>query len=367
MIFFGAIIIYPIVYPLPYTKEVLKKVPVAVVDMDQSQMSRRLIRMMDAHEMLRVAARPPSMEEAQELFYEGTINGFIVIPKDFSKEIVRGRQAVVSAYCDASYFLLYRQVLTGVIYSVGTTSAGIDIRRAMAKGSPLGQAMKAREPLPVLSIPLFNPGGGYATYAVPPVLLLILQQTLLIGIGMMQGTARESKGGRARSGTPAHPGNGGPLSLILGKAMAYLTIYLFHAVYIVVILFRLYRFPQRGNFVDVIFFFLPFLLSIIFLGFAASAFFKERETSMIVLLCTSIPAVFLAGFSWPAEAIPRWLRALSFLLPTTAGIDGFLKINNMGASLSDVSFQWCLLWALCAVYLAAAWLATKMTQARDFA
>lgn len=348
LIFFGAMVIYPIVYPVPYSKEVLKEVPIAVVDLDHSQLSRRLIRMLDAQELLLVAARPAGLEEARDLFYRGRIEGIVVIAEDFTRKILKGDQATVTAYCDASYFLLYRQVLTGVLHATGTISAGIEIRRAMAEGVPAMGAYAERDPLPLLSLPLFNPGSGYATYAVPPVMLLILQQTLLIGIGMMQGTRREQKSAAAVP-TP-HQHNGEAVGQLLGRSMAYLSIYIFHAVYITVILFRFYRFPQQGRISDVLLFLLPFLLSIIFLGLAISVFFRERETSMVVLLCTSIPAVFLAGFSWPAEAIPHWLRLVSFLIPSTAGIDGFLKINAMGATLREVARQWWILWGLALVY-----------------
>lgn len=356
LIFFGAILIYPVIYPIPYEKEVLKEVPIAVVDMDHSRWSRDLARMMDAHELLRVVARPATREEAEKLFYAGNVNGFVVIPEDFSKDILLGRQAIVAAYCDVSYFLLYRQVLTGVVQSTGTLSAGIEVRRAMVKGAGPAGAAKAREPIPLLSIPLFNPGSGYATYAVPPVLLIVLQQTLLIGIGMMQGTARSRRLRR-----PAGAREPGPVSQTLGKMMAYLTIYLFHVIYIVVVLFRFYRFPQRGSVPDTMLFLLPFVISVIFLGLTVSAFFKERETSMVVLLCTSVPAVFLVGFSWPPEAIPGALRLFSFLIPSTAGVDGFLKINCMGASLREVATQWGTLWGLSLAYFVGACLTRRMT------
>jgi ABC-2 type transport system permease protein len=352
LIFFGAIIVYPIVYPVPYSKEVLKNVPIAVIDMDHSQASRQLTRMMDAHELLGVAARPANMEEAERLFYNGDVNGFVLIPEDFSKDIAKGRQPTVTAYCDASYFLLYRQVLTGVVHSVGTMSAGIEVRRAMAKGAPQSKALRAREPLPLLSFPLFNPGSGYATYAVPPVLLLILQQTLLIGIGMMQGTANKPTAGETNPDKHV-------AAQLLGKTTAYLSIYLFHVLYIVGILFQFYRFPRRGSLCEIMLFLLPFLLSVIFLSLAVSVFFRERETSMIVLLCTSIPAVFLTGFTWPVEAIPHWLRALSLLIPSTTGVDGFLKITCMGATIHEVVFQWGTLWGLSLVYFLCAWLTER--------
>jgi len=360
LILFGAILIYPFFYPFPYSAEVLKKVPVGVVDLDRSQLSRRLIRMMDAHEMLSVTARPVSLEEAEDLFYKGDIKGIVVIPSRFERDIMKGRQARVAAYCDAGYFLRYRQVLTGVLYSTGTLSAGVAVKRMTAKGIPRQQAMIKRDPLPLLQVPLFNPAGGYATYAVPPVLILILQQTLLIGIGMVGGTKRERR-----------PDNGvspisekkavGRVSLLVGKVLAYFSIYLVHVVYIAAILFRFYRFPQRGTLVEVILFLTPFLFSVISLGLAASVLFKTREASMTMLLFTSLPVLFLAGFSWPVESIPSWLRFFSLFIPSTSGIDGFLRIVCMGASLKEVGPQWVILWGLSISYFFMAWFFLRLS------
>ncbi len=361
LIFFGAILVYPIIYPIPYSSEVLKETPVAVVDLDHSQLSRKLIRMLEANEFLHITSRPTSLAEARNQFYKGIINGIVVIPEDFTRNIFRGKQATVSAYCDASYFLLYRQVLTGVIYTTSTFSAGIEIKRMMAKGFTQGQAMAARDPLPLISYPLFNPAGGYASYVVPPVMLLILQQTLLIGIGMLGGTAREQKGHHfLLSGDNSI----GALSHVLGKGAAYLSLYILHAIYFFVVLFRFYRFPQRGEPLDLLLFMLPFLISVIFLGMTLSTLFRNREISMVALLFTTIPAIFLAGFSWPVESIPQWLRTLSFLIPSTVGIDGFLKLNIMGATLREVGPQWMTLWGLSILYFILACLSMKIILSR---
>ena len=140
------------------------------------------------------------------------------------------------------------------------------------------------------------------------------------------------------------------VSLVLGKAGAYLSIYLVHAVYFFNILFRFYHFPQKGDPLALVLFTLPYLLACIFLAQAFAGFFKDRETSMIVLLFSSIPALFLSGFSWPKSSIPDWLNHLALLLPSTSAIDGFLRINQMGASLKDVSSNLGILLGLVAVY-----------------
>ncbi|MCE5265885.1 MAG: ABC transporter permease [Deltaproteobacteria bacterium] len=344
LVFVGAIVVYSFFYPLPYLPQVLRDVPVVVVDQDGSPLSRKLVRMCDAHPFLRVTGYVGSVPEAESRVREGQIGGLIVIPEGFAREIARGGQATVGLYADAGYFLVYRQVMTGMVTAARTLSAGVKIRRFQAGGKTEHQARAAQRPLSLITMPLFNPSEGYASYVVPAILVLILQQTLLIGIGMVGGTAREN----AKPGTDRV--TCGPLAIITGKASAYLSLYMVNAVYYFFVVFGIYGFPQRGAPLTVMLFLLPFLLSIILLGLTLEGLFSRRETAIQVLLITSLPAVFLAGFSWPVEAIPSWLRWLSFLIPSTAGIEGFLQINEMGATLHDVKEEWLVLWGLCAFY-----------------
>lgn len=358
LIFFGAIFFYSIFYPMPYTNEVLKDAPLAVVDLDHSSLSRQLSRMVDTHESTKVAAQAPSQLEAEQLFFARKVHGILLIPHDFERTILRKEQSSVVVYGDASYFLLYQQVMTGVAVATSTLSAGIEIKRMQAGGFSEAQAKELRDPLPLVTVALFNPSGGYASYVVPAVLVMILQQTLLIGIGMLGGTAREDR----EQSPDTHPsqGNLSPLgegtgyriviAHVLGKSAAYFSLYLFNAAYYFIVLPRLYNFPQRGNLLDLALLVLPFLLAVIFLGLALATLFRRREASMFALMFTSLPALFLTGFSWPKESIPLWLRAVSYLLPSTAGTDGLLRINQMGASLLDVRFDLLALWGLVGLY-----------------
>ena len=355
MIFFGAIFFYSIFYPLPYANEVLKDAPLAVVDLDHSSLSRQLARMVDAHESTRVTAQVASQ---LEVFFGRKVHGILIIPHDFERTILRKEQSSVSVYSDASYFLLYQQVMTGVAVATGTLSAGIEIKRMQAGGFSEAQAKNLRDPLQLVAVALFNPSGGYASYVVPAVLVMILQQTLLIGIGMLAGTAREDRE-RNAAPNPAYghlfskgegTGYGTVIAHVLGKSAAYFSIYLFNSAYYFVVLPRLYNFPQRINPLDLALLVLPFLLAVIFLGLSLATLFRHREASMLALMFTSLPALFLAGFSWPKESIPVWLRGVSYLLPSTVGTDGLLRINQMGASLQELRFDVLVLWGLVVLY-----------------
>jgi ABC-2 type transport system permease protein len=382
----AAVFLYAFFYPVPYLPQVLREVPVAVVDQDRTPLSRQLVRMADAHALLRVAERPASLAEAEALVRAGQVGGILVVPAGFERDVQQGRRARVGVFADASYFLVYRQVATGFLEAVGTLSAGIDIRRLEARGRTAAAARDLRDPVPLLVRPLFNPTEGYASYVVPAVLVLILQQTLLIGIGLLGGTAAEMspRGALSPRGAPFEPGDEGSaipadpsgpgqpeslrmtgaLSRLLGRTLFHLALYSLYAGLFFTVVYRVYGFPERSRALDLSLFALPFLLACIFLALALSCLFTRRETAMQVLLFTSLPSVFLAGFAWPLEAVPAWLRGVSLLVPSTTGIAGVLRLTEMGAGLRHVRFEWLVLWALAAAYFVLAWLAERRSAAR---
>jgi ABC-2 type transport system permease protein len=365
LILVGALALYAVFYPIPYRANVLERVPVVVVDQDQSDLSRRLVRMVDEHPLTAVVGQAGSLLEAEKAVQEGRAGGVLVIPAEFERCVRRGEQAHVGAFADASYFLVYRQALTGMLEATGTLSAGIEVRRLMAEGIPAERAMKARDPLPLVSRPLFNSAEGYAAYIVPAVLVLIPQQTLLVGMGLVGGTRRETYVGRLlRAGVsggsedPPYTRSDTGLATLTARAFAYYALYLVHGLFYFGVVYRLYGFPVRADAWTLLQFGTPFLLSVIFLGLTLRAAFRSREMALQALLFTSLPALFLSGFAWPTEALPAWLATFAKAIPSTSAIPGFLRLTQMGASLSDVGAEWLTLWGLCGAYFVAAWMVT---------
>lgn len=344
----GASLIYPLVYSLSYNPEVLKETPVAVIDNDFSSTSRQLIRMIDATQEVKVSARLTNMEEAKDLFLSGKVHGIIQIPEDFNKKIIRGEQSFVNLYADGGYFLIYKQVYQAVVYASGTMGAGIELKKLVLKGMPESEALAQVKGVNHVSTGLYNPSSGYGTYAMPAVLILVLQQVFLMIIGMLGGTEKEK--GAVHYLLPHASKRGGALRVLLGKTGAFFSLALILVFYLLFIIVRSFDFPMNGELKDVLLFIVPFLLSVIFLGFILASFFKNRENSMLFLLFTAIPFMFLSGFSWPVEAFPFGLEMFSNIIPTTPAIQGYLKINQMGASLHEAGAEWLHLWILTFVY-----------------
>lgn len=364
LIFFMAVFAYPLVYSIAYMNNVVRDLPVSMVDMDNSVTSRQMTRMLGATKEIAVAQEVGSMREAKQLFWDGESKGVVVIPEGFEKNLLKGTQTSISVYCDASYFLIYKETLTGLIQSSGTLSAGVEIKRLMAIGVGEEMAMKQRDPMPSKFYTLYNPAGSYGSYVMPGIILVILQQTLLIGIGMIGGAGKERINNEdVSSGIKFRPGM---FSVVLGKAFAFLLVYLPNLAFTLIYLPKLFGFPDKGSFVDICIILIPFMLSVIFLGIMISMLFRRREHSIMVLVFVSPIVLFLSGMSWPSTSIPPLLYQVAHIFPSTLMIPAFLRIRSMGVSIQDVSYELTFLLIQMIVYFLLAALVYKITMIRQY-
>lgn len=338
VMFVLGMIAYPVAYSIGYMKEVVKDVPVAVVDLDHTSLSRQLSRMVDATEQVSVTIKPSSLTEAQDLFYKGEVAGVFLIPNGFEKNIYSGRQGGVTVYSDAGHFLLYKQVLAGGLYGSQVLGAGIEIKNMLQKGKTLQQAMDAREPLTVNVYSLYNPNGGYASFVVPGILIIVIQQTLLIGIGVLWAKHRERKSYHYLKAAVNQ--RWASLKLVIGQSSAYVALYLFTSFLILGLFYNIMNFPDKSGFWPVFYLLIPYLFSISFLGMAIGVMFKKRVHALLFLVFISPSVFFISGASWPAEALPPLLKAASYILPSTPMINAFLRLRVYGAGLQSISAEY---------------------------
>ncbi|MGV1757404.1 ABC transporter permease [Rhizobium sp. A22-96] len=339
-----ATIIYAAFYPQPYRTEALRHVPIAVVDLDGTDSSRQLIRRVDASADVAVGGVFPDQASAEREVYARDLYGILVIPQYFERDLLHNRQSPIALYADASYFLIYQRISGGVTAVAKTMGAEVETARLIAINVDPRIATAAADPMPLTAVPLFNPQGGYATYILPAAFILIMQQTLLIGVGLL-GTYRNDalKTGPASSI--------GPIAVVAGKLLAYLILEAVIAPFYLIVIPYLYNIPRLGTPLSIFIFTLPFVLAVSALGLVIAGIFRSPLTVQLVSAALGIPFLFLAGFSWPTEAMPPFLHAIAVLLPSTSAINGIVAVAQLGAPLSYLRQPFLTLWILAAVYI----------------
>lgn len=349
-------LLYGVFYPQPYLGQVLRHLPIAVVDLDRTEISRSLVTTLDADESIRIAARPMTIAEAQQDLFHRRVFGILEIPEGTTRELLKGDVARLPAFVDSAYFLVFSNVLQGIVEASATVTADL-VSHGARSGGQGDRLLAVVSPASVLSVPLFNPTGGYASYVVPAAFVLILQQTLLIGAAMLGGVAFES-GGRAAQLAR------GSVVAVLGHGLVHLVVYIPALLLYLVILPRIYGFSTLGRLPDLFLFAATFILATSFFGQAAGTWFKRRETAVVLFVATTLPQFFLVGLSWPVEAIPPVMRAIGRAFPSETAIDGMVRINQMGASLREVAHDWFALVALGLGYFLLAVLGTALRRRR---
>jgi ABC-2 type transport system permease protein len=354
-------VLYAFYYPTPYINQTVTKVPVAVVDLDNTVMSRQLIQMAAASQQVNVKSVYAEMQEAEAAMAREEIFGFMVIPENMEKDIRGNHPVSVNIFTHGAYVMLHGAIGTAFSTCALTLGATHKVKQiALSKKVPSTSAMAMRDPIPISIQTLFNSSGSYSNYVVPSVLVVILQQSLIIGICVLGGS-RAHRRFRRRFRDSAVENETAEIRYF-GRSLAYFLHYCSFILFYHCIIYNIFDFPRRGEILPMAVFSLVFLASVINLGMVVSQVFLRRESSMQLFLYLSIPILFLANFSWPSYLMPRWMVSISYILPSTFAVPAWLSIEQMGADIYEVAPRLYQLAVQAIVYLI---LGLLLTRARD--
>lgn len=332
-------IIYGFFYPWPYSSEVVNHVPVGIVDKDNSDLSRTIVRYASASPQLDTR-RFLDEQSAKEAIWADEIAGYMVIPSGLEQNVLSGKAASVSVLGNGGYFLLNKNVQMGFLKAVSTVSAGVKIKKSVAQGAYAPTAAQNAQAVPLQIVPLYNQTEGYGAYVVPAVSIIILQQTLLMATAMLIGTWYEQR----RHQTSI---NGW-----LGRITALSTLSFLIGCFYYGWAFELHHYPRGQNMLGSLLFLLLFCPAVATLGCLLGLWFRQRERSMQILIFSSLPMFFVSGYPWPADQLPTFLQIVRWFIPTTPAINTSVQLNQMGASISQVATGFYALAALWALYFA---------------
>ncbi len=347
---------YPVIYSLIYNPELVRDVKMVVVDHDRTSKSRELVRELNACQEVEIIGYATDLPEAKRAMDSHKCFGILEIPDGFGRNCGRGEVANAVIFSDMSLLLRYRGFLvaaTNVASVMGAELMADDINRTVPLASTLAPTA---DPMPVKNITMGNLESGFDSFVMPGVIVLILQQCIILALGMAGGAKRENPALSGYLGTDAAPSN---LASLLGQAFCYLTLMSLPTIYLLHYVPMMFSFPMAGNTFHIFVFILPMLFASIFMGLCLQAIVWEREAIFVLWVVTSVVFLFLSGLTWPRYAMgPVW-TIFSDLVPATWGVQGFIRMNANGASLSQVSTDYLWLWGLALGYAVLAYFVQK--------
>jgi ABC-2 type transport system permease protein len=333
-------IIYGFFYPWPYSAEVVNQVPVGIIDYDHSSLSNTLAQYSAASPQLQTHSFL-NEQAAIEAIWRDEIAGYMIIPAGLEKKVKSSQPASVSVIGNGGYLLLNKNVQIGFLKAVSTVSAGIEIKKSVAKGAYAATAQANTQAVPLHITPLYNKSEGYGAYVVPGVSILILQQTLMMGTALLISTLYEQR----RHHTSAR----GWLGRIFALSFLGFIMGCFYYGWV----FDTHDYARGANLTGSLVFLAIYFPAVAALGCFLGLWFRERERGLQILIVSSLPLFFISDYPWPADQLPTILQYLRWLIPSSSGINTSVQLNQMGASLTQVLPRLFILAALFVLYYTA--------------
>lgn len=346
----GGIFFYGILYNYMYSPNVLRDIPIAVIDESHTPLSRQYIRLLDATPQVRVQGVVDGLPQARKRVQKGEAVGIVFLPTDFDAKVGRGEEAILVSYNTTVAFLYFAALKEAFSESMLALDDDIRPSQIVFLNSNAVQPITNTRSIRVQGIALYNANGGYATYLIPAVLMVIIFQTLLMVISMRCGTECEQRM------LPLHRVVGHQSSwqtafgIVIGKSVVYVGFYALFSVFLIGLLPLVFDLPHMASPLLLIQLMIPYLFATTFFGLSCSPFFIDSDAPLLLIAFFSVGLIFLSGISWPLELLPWPWRILHYLIPAPVGVLAFVKANSMGANIAEISSEWNLLWLQSAVY-----------------
>ena len=349
LVLVGGVFAYGLLYNYMYAPNVVREVPIAVVDHSHTASSRRYVRLLDATPDVSVAYHAQDMVEAKRLMLSAEVYGILYLPRDLEERMLRGERSVFPFYAATDAFLYY-EAMERVGLEVMEAMDG-EYRMQLLGDLSLGglAAVATQSPVTVVGTALYNPIEGYGVYLIPSVLMIIIFQTLMMLVAMMSN--HKSEHDLLASCASMQVGRTQlALSLVCGKTITYAVLYGIFAFFLVGLLPLIFDIPHTASWGALAMLLIPYILGTGFLGLALSRWYADAEAPILLIAFFSIGLIFLSGVSYPIELIPWYWQAVHYLIPAAPAVLAYVQLSGMDASLSDVWPQLLALYAQMVVY-----------------
>lgn len=340
--FFAVCAVYPVLYSLIYNPEVLRDEAIVVVDDCRTQLSRELARKLDATPEVKIVSYAANMQEARELMRRKQCYSIVYIPRDFSQDVARGEQGHVSVYSEMSLMLRYKNMLMAI--TEVTQEMGAQVQEDLLAPATYGGVGTIEN----RQVPIGNTAMGLASAVLLFVLPLVIQQSMLLGIGMLHGGGIERR--RRNRGYDPMEEPARVSATIIGKMLCHQIVYVAPVIYVLHFTPMMFDFPQNASLLHSVALAVPFVIAVSFMGQTLQAYINERESVFLMLAFTSVIFVFLVGVSWPRYEMSRFWYTIGDCVPGTWMSNGYVLMQSGGASLSQISHHYYMLWLQCGVF-----------------
>lgn len=305
-----SLILYSIFYPSAYKAQINLKLPVAVVDFDQSSLSRNLIDNLQTTREIDVTRVDSSLSDALNLLRNRKISAVITIDNDFKNNLIRGGDAGIDVHLSGGYMAVAADLRAAVTNAISSTT---DVNRLTPEAANN-----------IISLPLYNPTLGYESFIMPLVFIIILQQTLIFA-GSMLIALRNSVGLTNIN-----------LSQFTGTFLGLFIVGFFGAIFVFGWVYYLQGYPNEGNMFLQLWLIVLFSAAVSSMAMLIGSFLDNINRPMQILSATSMVIFYASGASFPTFNMPGWVVKTMEIFPSSTMISGFTMLNSQGAGIYEL-------------------------------
>lgn len=304
-----------------FSSGVPHNIPAGVVDMDNSNLSRKISMWIGATQEVDVAMHFPNQEEAYSQMAEGKLDAVIIIPEGTEKNILKGVGQQVSVFINNTNLLKGGYLQKGIYKALATLSGGIKLQVAMKSGLPERQAKAKIQPVKLQQHILFNPFGNYSYFLLSALLpLMIVVFTLLSNVFAIGTEVREGTGPEW-----LEHANGSLIVGLAGKLLPYTMLLSVVALVMNVVLFVQMGTPLRGNFAFIVMGELGMIITYQLLAVLLVAVTANLRLALSLASAYAMMALTFSGLTFPQFAMPLIAKAFSYLFPFTQWVKIFIS------------------------------------------
>lgn len=323
-----------------FSSNVPRKLPVAVVDLDHTSLSRQIARMIEATPIASVNRDFTNLAEARKAIEDGKAEAVLAIPEGTEREILKGKSSSVALYLNNANVVKGGLLNSGIRKALGTLSAGIKLQIQMKTGMTQDQALTQVMPVQLRQVLLFNPYTSYSYYLSAGLLPVILIVFVLLGSLYVMG--EELYHGTGKTWIKAAEGS---FSWALaGKLVPYTLIYILMAMVMNLILFRFLGMPLRGNYH--IIFISEVLLILSYQSFAIMllALTSNMRLSLSLGSAYSMLALTYSGLTFPIMGMSHLGQVIAGAFPFTYWIKILISQSLRGEPAANAIWLMFSLW-----------------------
>ncbi len=315
-----------------YMEKDVSEIPVAIVDFDHSNLSRKVSNLVDSNEKVKVFGHYSSLEDAMFSFNNLEVQGILIIPSNFQKETMNLDGTHVELILNNTKFLTSNEINKGVQQVILTVAGGVRMQYFVSNKVPIELAKQQAQPiLPVIKS-IYNATNNYGDYLLPILLILILQQTLIIGFG--QSVVHEFKHGLLTNLKTTSFYDF--MKVISAKSFYYIVLYVAYFFIFYKLIFPYYNLAFKGAIILHLILSTVFISIVILYTIILASFFKTTIGWTEILAFSTYPLFLVSGYSWPLEALPYFLKGFANILPSTPYFKIFSMLSVEGADLNNI-------------------------------